>query len=224
MTNAYPMEQETLEQVRPRDAESRAALENKLDQARSVADNANASSANAASDNQTLKNELPAKQYDAKSEASARLEEADKKLRFGKLDANSTYERNGYQYTTDAQGRVVNVRGKLDRQDGVRDKYEQRRVGHLGQEGDEGGHLIATRFNGSPEGVNLVPQDGNLNHGVWSEMEEKWAGALKSQDVQVEINVHYPDKNSFRPDSFIVKYKIGDGKDQNQFFKNQPGG
>jgi hypothetical protein len=77
MTNAYPMEQETLEQVRPRDAESRAALENKLDQARPAADNANASSANAASDNQTLKNELPAKQYDAKSEAGGRLAESE---------------------------------------------------------------------------------------------------------------------------------------------------
>jgi hypothetical protein len=78
MTNAYPMEQETLEQVRPRDAESRAALENKLDQARPAADNANASSANAASDNQTLKNELPAKQYDARIEASAHLDNIDK--------------------------------------------------------------------------------------------------------------------------------------------------
>jgi hypothetical protein len=220
-----PLEQETLEKVKPVDARDKAGLESKIDQAKPAADKPGAASEKTATDAEQIKAELPDKQYDAKSEAGARIESADTKLRFGSLEANRSYERNGYHYKTDNQGRVETVSGKLTSQKGIRDNYEQQRVGHLGQEGDHGGHLIATCFDGSPEGVNLVPQDSNLNQGEWKRMEGKWAKVLKNgQDVQVDIKAHYPDKDSVRPDSFAVKYKIGDEKAVNQFFKNQPGG
>lgn len=72
MTSANPMEQETLEQVRPRDAESRAALENKLDQASPAADNT--SSAEPLTDAQQIRDELPQKSYPSQTEAEARLQ------------------------------------------------------------------------------------------------------------------------------------------------------
>lgn len=224
MADPQLLEQETLEKAQPRDTDSKAALESKIDRAHPAADKTGAAPTITASDNHIFKNELLAKQYDAKIEARAKIEVADNKLRFGDLESNTTYERNGYLYETDYQGRVVSVTGKLDLQKGVRDPYEQRRVGHLGKEGDQGGHLIATRFNGSPEGLNLVPQDGNLNNNDWKKMEEEWADAINNgKEVQVKIRVQYPDKQSTRPEKFIVDYEI-DGLPYHKQITNGPGG
>lgn len=116
MADPQLLEQETLEKNQPRDTDSKAALESKIDRAQPSADKTGADPAITASDNHIFKNELPAKQYDAKIEARAKIEAADDKLRFGDLESNTTYERNDYLYETDYQGRVVSVTGKLNLQ------------------------------------------------------------------------------------------------------------
>ena len=92
-----------------------------------------------------------------------------------------------------------------------------------GVAGDEGGHLIASIFDGLGEKLNLVPMDGNLNKGAWKQMENAWAKALKEgKQVNVKIEpVHIGD--SVRPDSFNVTYTI-DGRLKEQTFINSPGG
>jgi hypothetical protein len=75
MSNQNPLEQSTLEQTRLPEAESKAALESKIDQAQPAGDKADTGQPKPESDNQMLKSELPARQYDAQTEANARLSE-----------------------------------------------------------------------------------------------------------------------------------------------------
>ena len=120
----------------------------------------------------------------------------------GKLDLNKR-DRNTYQ------------QGKAGKTDGIKD----------GLENDEGGHLIASIFNGPGEQVNYAAMDGNLNKGAWKRMENQWADAIKGdppKTVEVEINTIY-DGVSKRPEAFEVVYKI-DGKMTEIAFENIPGG
>lgn len=144
-------------------------------------------------------------------------------LRFGDLAPKATYVRNGYEYATDEAGRVARVGGDLRLDTGVRTPH-QTEVGQAGLPGDEGGHLIGSRFGGTPEGVNLVPQSMNLNRGAWKRMENQWATALdQGKPVKVDIRLIYPPGNSARPAVFEVEYWI-DGQRRYRTFRNQPGG
>lgn len=131
------------------------------------------------------------------------------------LKSNVTYtDENGYTYTTDSDGRIAHVNGELQLGDADRNAYAQRTVGGTDRlTGDDGGHLIASRFNGSGQIDNLVPQSSNINRsgGEWYRMETEWSNALKSgSNVSVDITPIYSN-NSVRPDSFSVDYWI-DGK------------
>lgn len=98
----------------------------------------------------------------------------------------------------------------LDLKNGIR-SGQQTEIGKLGLETDEGGHLIATRFNGPPDAFNIVPQDANLNRGQWKAMENEWAEALKDgQQTEVIVAPVYADGIS-RPIGFDVLYTIGTG-------------
>jgi len=67
--------------------------------------------------------------------------------------------------------------------------------------------LIATRFDGTAEGVNLVPQDANLNRGAWKRMENEWARALQEgKQVKVDVEISYPSGTTSRPGAFDVTY------------------
>lgn len=158
-------------------------------------------------------------------EAAERLgrEGAEDFLRFGDLAPKATYVRNGYEYVTDEAGRVAHVGGDLRLDTGMRTSH-QTEVGQVGLPGDEGGHLIGSRFGGTPEGVNLVPQNMNLNRGAWKRMENDWAMALdQGKSVKVDIRLLYPPGNSARPAVFEVQYWI-DGQRRIKTFRNQPGG
>jgi hypothetical protein len=142
--------------------------------------------------------------------------------RFGKLLANHSYIHNGATYLTDEHGRVIKVSvPKMTRNKATRDVVEQRRVGKAGQPGDHGGHLIGARFGGSRHGYNLVPQNANLNLGIWKKMENKWDNALKDgKDVSVDIHPVYTDA-THRPSSFDVSYSV-DGIRYRLKFHNKP--
>lgn len=147
-------------------------------------------------------------------------------LRFGELEPNQTYERNGHQFTTDDQGRIVAAQGRLQLKEGERTKH-QTEVGKKGGEGDEGGHLIGTRFAGTPEGPNLVPQNANLNRGEWKSMENEWATCLaEGKQVEVGIQPVYEGNNP-RPTAFSVIYEVTDedgSEITERYFKNAPHG
>lgn len=90
---------------------------------------------------------------------------------------------------------------------------------------DDGGHLIATIFKGSGNMDNLVPMNSNLNRGEWKKLENEWANALNDGDkVRVKITPNYSG-NSKRPDSVVIRYKIGDeDRWRLKNFDNVPGG
>jgi len=135
------------------------------------------------------------------------------------LKPNTTYEKNGYIYKTDDLGRPEVISGDLKLKEGTRDIKLQGEIGKLGDEGDEGGHLIGTRFDGPADAFNLVPQDANLNRGEWKAMENEWAKALDNQKkVEVKIEVEYSDDGK-HPEAFWVTQKI-DGTSTLRFFEN----
>lgn len=90
-----------------------------------------------------------------------------------------------------------------------RNGYQQCKVGKCGETGDDGGHLIATRFSGLGEKINMVPMNSNLNRSEWKKMENIWARSLKdNKEISVKIESVYI-RNSDRPNSINVTYKIG---------------
>lgn len=133
------------------------------------------------------------------------------------LDGNKTYH-------TDELGRTKSVESSLVFSKNDRNAYQQSKAGKSGNAGDDGGHLIATIFNGPGEKINTVPMDANLNRGAWKKMENKWADALKNgHQVQVKIDVSYKD-NGARPDHFSVTYQVGNERPIRERFENAPGG
>ncbi|MEQ1967770.1 DNA/RNA non-specific endonuclease, partial [Xenorhabdus nematophila] len=128
-----------------------------------------------------------------------------------KPQPNTIYHVDGNKtYRTDSLSRPVSVEASLTLSSNDRNHYQQRKTGHQGNPGDDGGHLIGTIFNGPGEKLNMVPMESSLNrHGAWRNMERTWADALKSGNtVNVKIQPRYSD-NSARPSSFDVSYTIG---------------
>jgi filamentous hemagglutinin len=143
----------------------------------------------------------------------------DVELRFDELKPNTRYEKHGYTFVTDDQGRPSRIQGFLSNKIGDR-STQQTEVGQLGNEFDEGGHLIATRFNGPTDGFNLVPQNANLNRGEWKAMENEWADILNNGgQVEVGIQPIYLD-DTRRPAGFDVIYRTIDESGENYVTKS----
>ncbi|MEE5066535.1 DNA/RNA non-specific endonuclease, partial [Pseudomonas alliivorans] len=101
------------------------------------------------------------------------------------MDGNKTYQ-------TDSMGRVERVESNLSYAKNDRNTYQQCVAGQCGVSSDEGGHLIASVFNGPGEKLNLLPINGNLNKGAWNSMENTWANALKDgKPLNVKIEPIY---------------------------------
>ena len=144
------------------------------------------------------------------------------------LDANTDYKVGNYIYQTDHAGNVNRVSGKLQLETRDRNTYQQTKSAEAGgiKEGlptDDGGHLVASIFDGPGEQINYSPMNSNLNRGQWKRMENKWADALNSgKEVSIDIKPIY-EGSSKRPSAFKVKYWI-DGKTKTAFFENKHGG
>jgi len=121
------------------------------------------------------------------------------------------YRRNGYDYTTDSHGRIKTVEGDLRLEDGKRNSYQQRIAGRNDGrlvDGEDGGHLIATRFGGDGGLENLTPMNSNLNKGRWKAMENRWARELKNgSTVKVKIELIYGD-DTMRASQFRITEMI----------------
>ncbi|MFJ7637944.1 DNA/RNA non-specific endonuclease [Peribacillus sp. NPDC097206] len=89
-----------------------------------------------------------------------------------KLKPNVQYETNGYLYQTDDLGRIKRVSGELTLEMGERNTKHQLaaggedRVKAPSTQGDHGGHLIGTQFNGSPLIDNIVAMNESNNRGT----------------------------------------------------------
>ncbi len=131
-----------------------------------------------------------------------------------RLKANDSYELNGYKYTTDAEGRINSVEGKLSLKKADRNPYAQRTVGK--EDGrladDQGGHLIGSQFGGHGGKGNLTPMHKDINNyhaGEWGQMEKRWASELAAgKDVHVKIRPIYTD-GSARASEFRITETIG---------------
>ncbi|MGG5805271.1 DNA/RNA non-specific endonuclease, partial [Bacillus mycoides] len=146
-----------------------------------------------------------------------------------KLKPNVKYETNGYLYQTDELGRVERASGELTLEMGERNSKHQLaaggedRVKAPSTQGDHGGHLIGTQFNGSPLIDNIVAMNGNVNVSAYKKLEYAWAKALRDKrEVIVDIRPVY-EGNSVRPVSFSIKYRI-DGEKFKASLKNVYGG
>lgn len=148
-----------------------------------------------------------------------------RELNARELRANADYHVNGYRYATDGKGRVTSVEGKLDLKTAERNGYQQ---GVSGREDrlpdDQGGHLIASIFNGPGDRLNLVPMNGNLNTGAWKTVENRMADALKDgKSVEARVEVVYGEAGA-RPDQFVITYQIDGGRPVKAEFDNVAGG
>lgn len=131
------------------------------------------------------------------------------------LAPNTRYvTEDGYKYTTDELGRVVDVDAdSLVLKTAERNEGMQRAAGREYRlPDDDGGHLIGSQFNGPGDIDNLVAQNKQINRsgGTWYNMEKEWAGALKEvppRKVSVKIEPQYGG-SSLRPDRFKVTYQI----------------
>lgn len=123
-----------------------------------------------------------------------------------------------YEYQTDQYRRITHVEGTLEQYKGKRNEYAQSKAGREDritqkmspEDFDDGGHLIATIFNGDGNLANLVPMNNNLNRGAWEAMERDWNNLLDNgYDVYVDITVNYaPNSDSLRPISFNIEATI----------------
>nr|WP_297430191.1 DNA/RNA non-specific endonuclease [Clostridium sp.] len=129
----------------------------------------------------------------------------------------------GHTYSTDELGRIKEVNGTLSRNKAKRNPYDQKVAGREDRlSTDDGGHLIASIFDGSGDLDNMVPMDSTLNRGDWKAMENSWARALKEdppKTVEVKISPQYSG-SSTRPIAFDVKYRIGNGRWIKETFRN----
>ncbi|MES5955734.1 DNA/RNA non-specific endonuclease [Bacillus fungorum] len=142
-----------------------------------------------------------------------------------KLKPNVKYETNGYLYQTDELGRIERASGELTLEMGERNSKHQLaaggedRVKAPSTQGDHGGHLIGTQFNGSPLIDNIVV----MNVSACKKLESAWAKALRDkQKVIVDIKPIY-EGESLRTNRFKIKYKI-DGKKHEEILENVYGG
>lgn len=139
------------------------------------------------------------------------------------LAPNSTYEINGYKYTTDERGRIISVEGTLhmkDREGKLPIKDSMDTVGKGDQkEGDDRGHLIGDQFDGSNGLENLIPQDANINRNDFRNFENELAKEVKDgKEVKVKIEPIY-EGDSRRPVAIVVSYSI-DGEESVRVFPN----
>ncbi|CGF81633.1 DNA/RNA non-specific endonuclease [Bacillus sp. N447-1] len=119
----------------------------------------------------------------------------------------------GYKYTTDELGRIVDVEAEgLILQKGKRSTGMQVAAGREDRLPDDGGHLIGTQFHGSGDIDNLIAQNKQINRsgGEWYNMEKEWVNALGGKPpkkVSVKIESVYLG-SSLRPNSFKINTKL----------------
>jgi hypothetical protein len=148
-----------------------------------------------------------------------------------KAAPNTRYEYGSYSYTTDASGRVKVAEGEIGLDAvGRNDSSLQAQIGHEGKKTDVGFHMIADRFGGQTNRLNVVPGNGrsigdglpNLNQGPYKHFENTVAQLAEKHKVEVRIEAGYDAANkTTRPDSFQASYRVDGGVWMKQSFVNK---
>ena len=117
-----------------------------------------------------------------------------------------TIHANGYAFAMDAQHRTRTVTGTLT--NGPRSTRSRSMQSGAGRPDrlstDDGGHYIATRFNGPREKFNHFAQDSNVNRGRYRALEDEWARSLARGDkIVVDIRPRF-EGSSNRPNKIDV--------------------
>lgn len=145
--------------------------------------------------------EIPEEFLEVESETTA-----DRRGFLENLEDPDLFENNPqgeYHYAKSDSGK--SAWGSLELSDeGVRNPQAQREAGReFREETDDGGHLIGTRFGGSPELENIDAQDRNLNRGAYKREENRWADSLEEGN-QVFVSVDtYKSNGSDRPSAYM---------------------
>jgi hypothetical protein len=121
-----------------------------------------------------------------------------------------TIHANGYAFAMDAQHRTRQITGSLT--DGPRSTRSRSMQSNAGKPDrlptDDGGHYIATRFNGPREKFNHFAQDANVNRGRYRALEAEWARQLaQGKKMKVDIRPQY-EGSSVRPHRIDVIWYI----------------
>ena len=142
--------------------------------------------------------------------------------------SQAVVEKNGYTYRLDevnGKQRTAEASGQLDLSETAkRSRSAQAAAGGEDRlETDDGGHFIASRFNGPGDWFNHFAQNANFNRGAYRDLENGWAKSLKDgHQVFVDIVPHYQG-GSTRPDSLRVTWYV-DGAKSLKVFRNAKGG
>ena len=117
--------------------------------------------------------------------------------------------RNGYEFQIDSQGKTRRASGPLSMGVQPRDRRAQLAAGGADRRPtDDGGHYVATRFNGPPDSFNLFPQDSNFNRSTYKRLEEQWAKEKRAgNQVKIDIRPIY-ETGSKRPTHLDVIFTV----------------
>ena len=146
---------------------------------------------------------------------------------------NTRYEFGEYSFTTDANGRISVAQGEVSlTATGRNDPDLQSAIGREGRPTDIGFHLIADRFGGQTNRLNVVPGNGrpladglpNLNQGAFKRFENRVAGLAEQPGNRVEMRIraeYDPTNVSNRPDRLVGEYRVNGGNWLSQTFVNK---
>ena len=138
-----------------------------------------------------------------------------------KLEKNCVYEVNGYTYHTDEKGRIISASGNVKIKNHVVERDRKNTISEIGKgsekKGDHRGHIIGDQLGGSNGLENLVPQSDKLNQGDYKKLENQLKKEVENGNkVDMKVELKY-DKNSNRPDKYIVTYHINGEKHKKVF-------
>lgn len=130
---------------------------------------------------------------------------------------------NGYDYEIDEASHPFRVSGTL--RTGSSQRRNRRAQAEAGGKDrlatDEGGHLIARRFDGPSDAFNHFPQDRNFNRSGYAKLENEMARLQREgKTVRVEASVIYK-SGTWRPEFIDFKYSV-EGVGKSQRFANAP--
>lgn len=145
---------------------------------------------------------------------------------------NTRYEFGDYRYTTDQVGRPSIAEGRINlTPTGRNDPALQREIGQAGRNTDIGFHVIADRFGGQTNRLNVVAGNGrpigdglpNLNQGAYKRFENTVANlAEQGRNVEIRVETRYNASNATtRPDEFVASYRVDGGRWRMQTFDNK---
>ena len=152
----------------------------------------------------------------SREEIKQKIDDKGRSYRAGdNLNANNTFVRNGYQYTTDSRGRVVSASGTLNiNEEGQANRRMSDSIEIIGKgyqkATDDRGHLIGHQFNGSDSLENLVPQNAKINQGNFRRLEDHLAKLVKSGYKVTANVVPIYSQQSHRPDAIFYFYTVND--------------